>query len=662
MFKNILQIVLIIFTSTLIYLGNSSLYSTSFFFLLLVLTLNKNKYSIISIIPLFFLNEILFFTFLIYYIILTYLGFIIKKDIYKRLSTLCISLIVLTFDFFILKNQFEIIKYSFFLLIIIVVIDEIKVADSEQIKLNILILILSLINLPVIQWYLFYIIYSAILSVEILMHKKSYYIFTSFLITLYSLAIFNNFIYIIINLTAYLGYLLKSNIYKSKRFDGLEFFLEDINTNITNFTMFLDDFNRNTNQTDYDKRVSIAIKILIENHCIACKNRITCYSNKKVKTYIYLKDILTKKEQINSSNNKNDIFECKYYFSMAEKALQLQKQYDLINKISIDDYKILGICTSMQNYFISIFDKVNPDFLKLINFKKELIDQNIIFNKFTYSIVSESDFSFKVYGDKTYHLLKVFDFAKVYFRKYDLQIVIQESYVLIHPTKKFVVIYDSATLSLNNCQISGDNMLFKVINEINFICALSDGMGSGYHAYQLSEQTLKMVDSITNCNIPFDASLHILNNFFKTKDLSDSFATLDLVNINLNTGILSLYKLGSSTTYISRGNKIIPIYNNNLPFGIDDLISKEEYQLLDGDLIILVSDGINDYIKESDLINYIEKIKNESPHKIVYEILQKIYYDNGNQINDDMSCIAIKINNKWLNFTYYSCFFIKYSH
>ena len=141
----------------------------------------------------------------------------------------------------------------------------------------------------------------------------------------------------------------------------------------------------------------------------------------------------------------------------------------------------------------------------------------------------------------------------------------------------------------------------------------------------------------------FETSLQILNNFFKTRDLSDSYATLDLVDINLTDGVLNLYKLGSSTTYISRGDKIIPIYNNNLPFGISELITKEEYRITDGDLIVLVSDGINDYIDEGVLIKYIESLKAEPPHKIVYEILQKIYYENNNSIKDDMSCIAIKI-------------------
>ena len=385
------------------------------------------------------------------------------------------------------------------------------------------------------------------------------------------------------------------------------------------------------------------IKILIESYCVACKNRTICYANKKIKTYIYLKELLTKENQINSQNDTSDFFECKYYFNMSEKALQLQKQYDLIPDATSDNLKVFGVCSSIQNYFISMFEKISPKFIRLVNFKKFLIDQNIYFTQFDYSILSETFFQYKIYSKKSSDLLLIFEIANSYFKKNNANIDLRDGYVCIYPKKAFKVMYDSASLSLNNCQISGDNILFKTINDVNFICALSDGMGSGFNAYQLSQETLKMVDNITNCNISFESSLQILNNFFKTRDLSDSYATLDLLHINLTEGILNLYKLGSSTTYISRGNKIIPIYNNNLPFGISDLITKEEYSITDGDLIILVSDGINDYIEENVLIKYIETIKDESPHKIVYEILQKIYYENGNQIKDDMSCVAIKI-------------------
>ena len=155
-----------------------------------------------------------------------------------------------------------------------------------------------------------------------------------------------------------------------------------------------------------------------------------------------------------------------------------------------------------------------------------------------------------------------------------------------------------------------------------------------------------MIDKITKCCLDFQTSLTILNSFFKIKDLEEAYSTLDFIDINLIDGKMNLYKLGSSTTYIIRNEKIIPIYNNNLPFGVNDLITKEEYLLKNDDLVILVSDGVSDYISETKLQKVLLSLRNETPHKIVYEVLQGIYRENNNKINDDMTCIALKIAQK----------------
>ena len=642
----ILDILLIILLSVLIYFGNTSLLSTSLLILTLITLLNKNYYSILTIIPLFFINELLFFAFIILYTSIMYLNKVMSKDVYKNLSVYLITIIFFAFEYFVNNVPLDLVKYTLIITTLIFVINYLKTTYSKQIKLELLILSLTIINLPIMPAYLFFALYAGILVIELVSYEPTLYIFTAFLITIYALAVSSNIAFIIVQFMAYLGFISKKILSVKKHPDNLLFILEDINTNISNFCVFLNDFSKTTANIDYDKRVSDAVKILIENHCVVCKNRVDCYGNKKIKTYHYIKELLTNKNQINSSKKSGDFFDCKYYFSMSEKAVSLQKQYNLTNDSISEDLKILGICSSIQNYFISVFEKITPKMVRLLNLKKVLLDENYIFNNFDYSITNENEFYFKIFTNKNYYLLSIQDFVQSYFKKDDIDIILKNDHIHIHPKKYFTISYDSATLSLNNCQISGDNMLFKTINDINFICALSDGMGSGYLAYQLSQETLKMVDSITNCNIPFDSSLQILNNFYKTKEHSDSYATLDLININLNSGILSLYKLGSSTTYISRKNKIFPIYNNNLPFGINDLITNETYSIQDDDLIILVSDGINDYIDETVLINFIDNIKNESPHKIVYEILQKIYYENGNQIKDDTSCIALKVKKK----------------
>jgi len=516
---------------------------------------------------------------------------------------------------------------------------------NEQLIDEVIILSTMILTLGFVDKYIYMLLFLIIVVIQSFLYNKYYYLFTSFLVVLYSIYKTSDYTFASIQIFAYIGYLLNKYIKKKNNSDGLEFIMDDINSNVVKFCNFITTFSNSSNNIEYEKNVSECVRILIENFRSKCKNRNICYAERKYKTYIFLKEILSKKEQANSENDLKEFFSCLYYFDITKKALLLQNQYDLLKQSKEIDFKLYGVCYSVQNYFISLFEKASPGILKILNFQKILNDNDLKYDKCEHSIISENRFQFKVYSSNKTVREKIENEALAYFSKNDVTIENNDCFVHIYPRKKFKVLCDSATLSHNNCNVSGDNFLFKTINASNFICALSDGMGSGLYANQLSQQTLKMVDQITECSIDFETSLEILNNFFKTKDSLDSYATLDFVDVNLSNGVLNLYKMGSSTTYILRDDIIIPIYNNNLPFGINDLITKEQYILKENDLIILVSDGVNDYIDEAKLISFIEKLKDESPHRIVYEILQKIYYENGKQIKDDMSCIVLKMKN-----------------
>ena len=55
------------------------------------------------------------------------------------------------------------------------------------------------------------------------------------------------------------------------------------------------------------------------------------------------------------------------------------------------------------------------------------------------------------------------------------------------------------------------------------------------------------------------------------------------------------------------------IYNKSLPFGLDEEITDVSYQLKDGDLILMSSDGIfENIIDETALQEYIESICNKA--------------------------------------------------
>lgn len=632
--QKILNILLVTTLTALIYISNLQL-QISLFLLIIFCSLNKNYYSYLSIIPLIFINSNLFFVFLVLLLIIAFITIKIENKKIKNSSLMLIIFLYYSYLIFIQKSNTLFVYYLSLTILPALLLDTFKKGVNVQYVNELLILTIFILNLKYTNPYILLTLYTVSIGCVALLYTKPYYIITSFFIMGFALFSTNNFIFLFFQIIAYLSYLFNNIIAKKQAIDGLEFIIDDINQNVSNFLSFTTNFLDTLSNKEHEKKISNSIKILIENYCFKCRNKSYCFAEKKMDTYIFFKRALTTKKHLE--------FNCLHYQDLINKAASLANEYELYNEENLTDFKLENVCYSIQNYFLSLFEKATPKILYILNFKKILIEKNINFTTFTHNILNDEKFQLKIFAKKKQSLYEIKELAENYFDAKKIFIQIKDNYILISPKKIYKVIYDFATLSHNNCQISGDNFLFKNINDSNFICALSDGMGSGYYAYQISQQTLKMVDKITECSIDFETSLEILNNFFKTRDALDSYATLDFVDINLTTGILNLYKMGSSTTYILRDEKIVPIYNNNLPFGISDLIIKEEYKLKDNDLIILVSDGVTDYISEEALTDFIERLKNESPHKIVYEILQKIYYENNNQIKDDMSCVVLKL-------------------
>lgn len=633
----LLNIILIFALSTMIYFGQANLQLISFILLLTISTYKKNYFSYISIIPLFFLNHTFFYFLLLFATLMICNQLFIKKIKHQNLLTYIISLLSLLILYFVFHEKWQIIV-SIFIIETLQYLLMLYKKMPESSLYEILLLCISILHFTDYKPFLFIIFLSILMITLSLMNKNNMLIYTTFIITIYCIYKTKDFTYSIIQIMAYLCFFIQNQFTKKNSKIPLEYLLDDINTNVTNFCNFMTDFSKQNFNSSWDRNLSTSIKILFDSICNNCKNKAFCYHDKKMQTYVYLKKLLTTDEKENSLGYYN----CIYYSELLTTASQLRIKYDLLSIPNTSSYQIDSICSSLQGYFLSVFSTVNYNLLELLNFKNKLDKKKI--TSYETKILSSELYSIRIITDKRYYkeatsiVMQQFPYSELIFLK-------QKNEIQIKPKNKLRISYDSATLSRDNNQLSGDNVMFKNNLCGSFLCALADGMGSGYQAYKLSSETLKMVDKITNCSLDFDTSLEILNNFFRLKEHYDAYSTLDLVDINLINGTLNLYKLGSSTTYLIKSDKVMPIYNNNLPFGITDLITKEQYILEDNDLIVLVSDGINDYIDEKKLIVFLDSLKKETPHKIVYEVLQRIYYENKNQVNDDMSCIAIKVNN-----------------
>ena len=176
------------------------------------------------------------------------------------------------------------------------------------------------------------------------------------------------------------------------------------------------------------------------------------------------------------------------------------------------------------------------------------------------------------------------------------------------------------------------------------IAVICDGMGKGINANILSSRILKLLDELTNTNITSATLLHILNSFYYIQDYQEKYSTLDYVEIDRHSGEMFIYKAGATYTYIvHESGQMEKIENENLPFGLNEMITSKNIKLTDNDLVIMASDGIFDNIISIDSFeNFIKSIKTLDPQKISYELLN--YARNENLVTkDDMSIIALKI-------------------
>ena len=133
----------------------------------------------------------------------------------------------------------------------------------------------------------------------------------------------------------------------------------------------------------------------------------------------------------------------------------------------------------------------------------------------------------------------------------------------------------------------------------------------------------------------------MLENIYDLKCEYDSYATLDILNINTSNMKLNLYKLGSSTTYIYHNGELKPFENKALPLKLDDINSAYELEYFKDDVILLLSDGISDFISRLELKNEINF--NKSSEDIQNQIINKLLLKEKNELKDDASLIVIKI-------------------
>ena len=202
-----------------------------------------------------------------------------------------------------------------------------------------------------------------------------------------------------------------------------------------------------------------------------------------------------------------------------------------------------------------------------------------------------------------------------------------------------------SAVTKDGSMFSGDTHSVLRLSEDKFLIALSDGMGSGEKAQNLSSASLSLIESFYKAGLESSLILNTVNKLLAI-NCEDNFTALDVSVIDLKTCRADFIKYGSPYGFVVNPTGIRIIEGNTLPLGILEDLSPSvcSLNLNEGDIILLISDGISDAFGSSgDIIEYLKTVPALNPKSLSDGILEKAISLCGGSHKDDMTALAVRI-------------------
>lgn len=201
--------------------------------------------------------------------------------------------------------------------------------------------------------------------------------------------------------------------------------------------------------------------------------------------------------------------------------------------------------------------------------------------------------------------------------------------------------------------VSGDCSLQISLEDGKYLIAISDGMGSGPNARKSSQIAIKMLGRLLSNGFDKETSIELINNTISSNIKEETYATLDIMVLDLYAGNIEYIKNGACPTFIKNNKNIDVIKNIALPTGILNDIDLVVYDrdVDDNDIIVMCSDGIiesNSEYKNKELWvkDLLEQMETTNAKKIADILLKEAIDNNYGKAKDDMTVIVTKIIKK----------------
>lgn len=204
-----------------------------------------------------------------------------------------------------------------------------------------------------------------------------------------------------------------------------------------------------------------------------------------------------------------------------------------------------------------------------------------------------------------------------------------------------------AKLIKEGCSVSGDS--FSILEKENgeYVLSLCDGMGFGTEALRESELVVELLERFVEAGFAKETAIKMLNSAMVLRGADERYSTVDMASVNLYTGEAEFLKIGAAATFLRHKNGEVEwLLSDSLPVGVccEQEIWKEERELSDGDFLVMVTDGVLEYLNtespEERMAQIIGGITTNHPGLLAKKILDCVMEETGGRILDDMTVLS----------------------
>lgn len=175
---------------------------------------------------------------------------------------------------------------------------------------------------------------------------------------------------------------------------------------------------------------------------------------------------------------------------------------------------------------------------------------------------------------------------------------------------------------------------------------LSDGMGTGKRARLDSSFCVNIMSRFMATGISPQTAIKFINSVLRVKGWDESFATVDVLLVDMCVGNATFIKSGAAPSYIIRDGNIIKIESRSFPLGIlrEASPSVIEHRLFENDRIVVASDGLTE---KAVRLAAEEMKKHDLNPKQLAEISVGFAKENNAEIKtDDISVCVLRVFDK----------------